>query len=143
MPKDLIAKASATVKAPPAKVWDALVTPSTIKQYMFGTDVTSDFRKGSPITWKGEWQGRTYEDKGVILDTQPPKLLSYTHYSPLMGEPDRPENYHTIRIELSPKGKETMVTLTQDNNANEEARGHSQNNWEMMLASLKKVLEGA
>jgi hypothetical protein len=31
--------------------------------------------------------------------------------------------------------------LTQDNNATEQARAHSEENWSMMLAALKKVLE--
>jgi uncharacterized protein YndB with AHSA1/START domain len=143
MPKDLTATASATVNAPSQKVWDALVTPAIIKKYMFGSTVTSDFRKGSPITFKGEWQGKAYEDKGVILDAQPKRLLAYTHYSPLTGLPDKPENYHTVRIELAPKGDQTSVTLTQDNNANEQERAHSQKNWEMMLESLKTILETA
>jgi uncharacterized protein YndB with AHSA1/START domain len=141
MPKNLIAKATATVRAPVETVWKALVTPETIKKYMFGTTVSSDWKQGSPITFKGEWEGRAYEDKGVILDVQPQRVLSYSHFSPLSGVPDLPENYHTVRVELAPNGDGTVVSLTQDNNANEKERAHSQKNWEMMLASLKKVLE--
>ena len=141
MDNKLIAKASTTIQAPVAKVWDALVTPATIKQYMFGTTVTSEFKKGSPIMWKGEWQGRKYEDKGVILDLQPQRKLAYSHFSPLSGLPEKPENFHNITIELVDKGKQTLVSLSQDNNANEKERDHSQKNWEMMLSGLKKVLE--
>ena len=141
MDNKLIAKASTTIQAPVAKVWDALVTPATIKQYMFGTTVASEFKKGSPITWKGEWQGRKYEDKGVILDLQPQRKLAYSHFSPLSGLPEKPENFHNITIELIDKGKQTLVALSQDNNANEKERDHSQKNWEMMLSGLKKVLE--
>jgi uncharacterized protein YndB with AHSA1/START domain len=39
MDKKLIAKVSATINAPIAKVWDALVTPELIKRYFFGTTV--------------------------------------------------------------------------------------------------------
>ncbi|HJU74045.1 MAG TPA: SRPBCC domain-containing protein [Gemmatimonadaceae bacterium] len=141
MPNDLIAKASTTVNASVDEVWSALTTPSTIKRYMFGTTVTSDWKEGSPITWKGEWEGRAYEDKGVIKQFRPSRLLQYTHYSPLSGVPDKPENYHTVTIELLGRDGSTDVTLTQDNNATEEARAHSQRNWEMMLGSLKKVVE--
>jgi len=141
MDNKLIAKASTTIQAPVAKVWEALVTPATIKQYMFGTTVASEFKKGSPITWKGEWQGRKYEDKGVILDLQPQRKLAYSHFSPLSGLPEKPENFHNITIELVDKGKQTLVSLSQDNNANEKERDHSQKNWEMMLSGLKKVLE--
>ena len=43
------------------------MNPEAIKQYMFGTNVVTDWREGSPITWKGEWQGKSYEDKGVMF----------------------------------------------------------------------------
>jgi uncharacterized protein YndB with AHSA1/START domain len=139
---NFIARASIIIDARPEKVWDALVTPSAIKQYMFGTTVRSDWREGSPITWSGEWQGKPYEDKGVIRQLQPRRALQYTHFSPLAGLPDRPENYHTVTIQLSTEGERTRVSLTQDNNSNEEARSHSEKNWGMMLEGLKKLVEG-
>jgi uncharacterized protein YndB with AHSA1/START domain len=138
---NLVAKASIAIAAPGAKVWDALVTPEAIKQYMFDTNVVSDWKEGSAIVWKGEWKGRSYEDKGVILRFQPGRTLAYTHFSPLMGLPDRPESYHTVTIELSAEGPQTRVTLSQDNNPTDQAREHSEKNWEMMLAALKKHLE--
>lgn len=138
---NLIARSSITIDAPPAKVWQALVTPAAIKQYMFGTNVTSDWKEGSPITWKGEWQGKAYEDKGVIRQFKPNQALQYTHFSPLAGLPDKPENYHTVSIQLSPDGNGTRVSLTQDNNPTEEARSHSEKNWKMMLDGLKKFVE--
>ena len=143
MDRKLIAKASTTIQAPVSKVWDALVDPAMIKQYMFGTTVASDFKKGSPITWKGEWQGKKYEDKGVILDLQPQRKLAYSHFSPLSGLPEKPENFHNVTIELADKGKQTLVSLSQDNNADEKERDHSQKNWEMMLSGLKKLLESS
>ena len=141
MPKDLIARSSLSIAAPAAKVWDALVNPQTIKQYMFGTTVVSDFKEGSPITWKGEWKGKAYEDKGRIQKIEPQRLLKYSHYSPLSGLPDTPENHHSVTIELAAAGTQTRVSLSQDNNANEEARQHSEKNWKMMLEGLKKLLE--
>ena len=138
---NLIARASITIDAPSDTVWRALVTPAAIKQYMFDTNVTSDWKEGSPITWKGEWQGRPYEDKGVIRQFQPERALQYTHFSPLAGLPDRPENYHTVTIMLSAEGGGTRVSLTQDNNPTEEARSHSEKNWGMMLGGLKKFVE--
>ena len=141
MKKNLIAEASTTINAPRAKVWKALVSPDAIKQYMFDANVTSSWKEGSPIVWKGEWQGKAYEDKGVILQHKPERTLQYTHFSPLSGLPDTPDNYHTVTIELSPEGRETRVSLSQDNNATEQAREHSEKNWTTMLAALKKYLE--
>ena len=141
MSLDRIARASLTVDAPRAKVWDALVNPKAIKQYMFGAAVVSDWREGSPIVWKGEWQGKPYEDKGTLLEVEPGRTLRYSHFSPLSGLPDEPGNYHTVTIELSGEGNQTRVALTQDNNPTDEARVHSEKNWGMMLAALQKFLE--
>jgi uncharacterized protein YndB with AHSA1/START domain len=139
--RDLVASASATVEAPVAKVWEALVNPEMIKQYMFGTNVVSDWKEGDSIVWQGEWQGKAYEDKGTILRIEPQRLLQYSHFSPLTGQPDMPENYHTVTIELSGRGGQTKVSLSQDNNATEEDRQHSEQNWQIMLEGLKQLLE--
>ena len=141
MNANLIAKASITINAPSAKVWDALVQPEAIKQYMFGTTVVTDWREGSPVVWKGEWQGKPYEDKGVILQFKPGRTLAYSHFSPLSGVPDTPDNYHTVTIELSAEQNQTRVSLAQDNNASEEERQHSEKNWGMMLSALKEYVE--
>jgi uncharacterized protein YndB with AHSA1/START domain len=141
MDQNLIATASIVVNGSSESVWRALVTPEAIKQYMFGTNAVSDWQEGSPIVWKGEWQGRSYEDKGVILRFRPAKTLQYSHFSPLSGLPDEPQNYHTVTIELSGEGTQTRVTLTQDNNATEPEREHSEMNWQAMLAALKAFVE--
>lgn len=138
----LVAKSAVVIDAPPSRVWRALVSPSDIKRYMFGTQVESDWRVGAPITWEGKWQGKAYKDKGKITALQRERRLQYTHFSPLSGRPDSPENYHTVSIELTPSNGSTRVTLAQDNNPTEEARRHSEKNWDMMLAALKAFVEG-
>ena len=139
--QNLIAYAEIKITASIKNVWEALVNPEIIKKYMFGTTVSSDWKVGSPITWKGEWQGKSYEDKGVILQIKPEKILQYTHYSHLTGLPDVPKNYHQVTIELIPRGNEIEVMLSQDNNVTEEVKKHNEKNWDMMLSSLKKILE--
>jgi uncharacterized protein YndB with AHSA1/START domain len=141
MQTKLIAHASVSIATPVTRVWDALTNPEAIRQYMFGTHVVSEWRKGSTITWTGEWEGTSYEDKGVILRLEPHRALQYTHYSPRSGLPDRPRNYHTVTIELDGAGNMTHVSLTQDNNSDEQAREHSEKNWGAMLVALKRFLE--
>ena len=136
-----VARAAVEVDAPVDEVWEALVTPETIEKYMFGSKVVSDWKEGSPITWKGEWKGKAYEDKGEIVRIEPGRVLEYTHYSPLSGQPDAPESYHRVKIELAEEGGQTRVSLSQDNNATAEAREHSEKNWAAMLDGLKKVVE--
>ncbi len=139
---NLIAKATTTISALRSDIWDALTTPESIKQYMFGTDVTSKFYEGSPIVWRGEWQGKVYEDKGKIMKVDPGRVFQFSHYSPLSGLPDRPDNYHIVTIELIDKGGEVKVVLTQDKNLTEEARQHSEKNWQLVLDALKQLVEG-
>jgi uncharacterized protein YndB with AHSA1/START domain len=143
MGNNLVSKATASIGASKDQVWKALVTPQAIKQYMFGADVQSDWRTGSAITWTGEVKGKQYEDKGVILKIEPEQTLQYSHFSPLAGKPDQPENYHTVTIDLAGSGNNTEVSLSQDNNSNEEARKESEQNWEAMLDGLKKYVEKA
>ena len=92
---------SVTIDAPKADVWDALTRPEKVKQYMHGTEMSTDWKEGSPISWKGEWKGKSYEDKGQVLEVQPQRRLSYTHWSPMGGSEDKPENYHTVTYELT------------------------------------------
>ena len=141
MDKTLVAVATITIRAPTNKVWNALVDPLAIKKYMFGAEVVSDWREGSPIVWKGEWKGKPFEDKGTILEYRPGRMLQYSHFSPLSGQPDKPENYHTVTIDLLPEHDQTRVTLVQDNNDSVEEREESKKNWNRMLAELKKFLE--
>lgn len=141
MNENLVAQADVTIDAPTGEVWQALISPDAIKEYMFGTTVASQWTEGSNITWKGAWQGKQYEDKGIILQLKPGRVLQYSHFSPLAGLPDKPENYHTVTIELTPEGGRTHVALSQDNNSNENAKAHSEKNWQQMLDGLKQYVE--
>lgn len=139
--KDLIAKVQIEVNAPIEKVWNALINPKAIKQYMLGADAVSEWKEGSSIVWRGEWNGKKYEDKGKILKLIPERLIRYTHFSPLTGLPDAPENYHVVTIELASNDVGTSVSLTQTNNPTHETLQHNEQGWKMMLDGLKKYLE--
>jgi uncharacterized protein YndB with AHSA1/START domain len=141
MANKLEAKASVTLNAPTSKVWKALTDPAQIKQYMFGTDTKSDWKQGSPITYTGEWEGKKYEDKGVIKEIIPEKLLHTTYLSSMSGKEDKPENYANVIYSLEPKDGKTVLKISQDNNDTEESKEHSQKNWEMVLDSIKKLVE--
>ena len=141
MSNSLIAKSTTSIEAPRDKVWEALVKADAIKQYMFGAIVESDWSRGSQITWTGEMNGKKYEDKGVILEIEPEQTLQYTHFSPSSGKAEKPENYHTIKIDLSGSGNETEVSLSQDNNSDEKAREESEKTWTAVLGGLKKYVE--
>jgi uncharacterized protein YndB with AHSA1/START domain len=141
MTQSYIAEAEIEVNATPAQVWTALTDPELIAKYFFGTQVQTDWQPGSPIVWKGEYQGNKYEDKGEILEVQPNRLLRFTHFSPMTGQPDEPQNYHTLTYELDDRGGRTRVFLSQGNNASAEEAEHSTANWETVLKGLKETVE--
>jgi uncharacterized protein YndB with AHSA1/START domain len=136
-----LAIAETDIDAAPARVWEVLTDPELLKELWFGAEVKTDWQPGSPITWSGEWEGKPYQDKGEILEVDPGKLLKVTHYSPLTGQPDVPENYHTLTYELDGAGTSTHLKLTQDNNGSEEEAKHSQGMWEMLVSKVKDAAE--
>jgi uncharacterized protein YndB with AHSA1/START domain len=141
MRKKLTAKASISIKADADEVWDALTNPDKIKQYFFGTNAISDWKKGSSLKFTGEWEGKKYEDKGTILDSEPGKLFRYTYWSSMGKLEDKPENYATVTYELVAAGNETILNIMQDNVETEESREHSESNWKWILTELKKFVE--
>lgn len=136
------AEKALVIEASPDRVWAALTEPNLVREWMHGTNLRTDWEVGGPITWSGEWQGRPYEDKGTVLEFDPQRRLSMTHWSPLSGAEDKPENYHTVTYELRPDGETTELTLTQDNNPTQaEAEKMAAENWGPVLEGLKKVAE--
>jgi len=138
----IVATAEITIAASPTEVWTALTDPAQIKEYMFDTTVETDWQPGSVITWSGEYNGQPYQDKGEIVAVEPPRFLELTHYSPMSGAEDVPENYHLLRYTLTPTAEGTHVALAQDNNADDEAAAHARQNWQYMLTGLKQHAEG-
>lgn len=136
-----IATADVDISASPSQVWTALTDPELIQKYFFGAEVATSWEPGTPITWKGEYDGQQYEDKGEVLECVPKERLTHSHFSPLSGAEDRPENYHVVTYELKERGDHTHVHLEQDNNPTEEAAEQSRSNWEMVLKGLKELVE--
>jgi uncharacterized protein YndB with AHSA1/START domain len=139
---DLMTRTSVTIDAAMNDVWKALTTPSTIKRWFLGVDTETDWQPGNSLVHRGEWQGRPYEDKGTILRIEPPTLLVHTHWSPMSGLPDEPENYEEVVWSLSERDGGTQVTIEETNLASEEAKAVSEESWRMILKNLKDLLEG-
>ncbi len=100
---EITAEATVDIDASPSEVWRSLTDPARLKQYYLGAEVETDWQVGSPITFKGEWDGKPYEDKGEILVFEPERKLAYSHFSPTTGKPDAPENYHMVEVMDAPR----------------------------------------
>lgn len=141
MKNDLIAEISVSIDAGTDKVWEALTDPGLIKKYLMGTNVSTDWKEGSPITYEGSYQGKTYKDKGIIKKITPGKVLQTTYWSSMGGKEDKPENYNLVTYKLDQKGDTTRVTLSQDNINSENEKEHVTQNWKTVLGKLKSVVE--
>lgn len=139
---EFIAAAQTDIAASAVRAWAALTEPDEIAAYMWGTRVETTWEIGSPVTWHGEHEGKVYQDKGEVLAYDEPHALSVTHYSPLMGQPDEPKNYHTLVYTLTADGDRTHVRLTQDGCDDEAQAEQFSANWQQMLDSLKAHVEG-
>jgi len=145
MAETFVAHVSMTINASIAKVWDALVNPAAIRQYMPVTEVLSDWREGSPIVWKSDFQGKPFEVKGTILRLEPQRLLEYTHSLPIFrasGATHSPVNNQQVTIELNDDGAQTHLSVTERNNRTQRELAHSEGSWRMVLHGMKALLEG-
>jgi uncharacterized protein YndB with AHSA1/START domain len=140
------AEVSTTIHAAKERVWHALTTPAAVKKYFFGADLETTWKVGSPIAFSGEFKGKAYRDTGTVKSFAPNEELSYTHWSPLSGQPDAPENHHLVTISLRSDGPHTKVTLNQQNQDGKpvepDTQAHFEENWKQVLAGLKKTVEG-
>lgn len=136
-----LATSSVHINAPASRVWEVITDPAAVKEFMFGADVVTDWTVGGAIVWRGEWEGKPYEDKGFIQEVEPGQRLVHTHYSALSGDEDAPENYHTLTWTIEDQGGGTRLTLSQDNNATEDAAQHSKGMWDKLVADVKAIAE--
>lgn len=145
--RETTADVAVFIEESPERVWAALTDLSKVEEYYLGAAVETDWKVGSPITWSGEVHGKSYSDKGKILTVEPEKKLSYSHWSPLAGTPDEPDNYHVIELFLDEADGGTTVRLTQSNQNGEitdddkKARADYEKTWKTMLEGLKRVVE--
>lgn len=137
----LIAEVNTIISAPVAKVWEALTTPELIKEYLFDTNIITDWQTGSPIYWEGEWRGSFFTDKGTILTFVPGQLLRHTYLSSLSGKRDLPENYSIISYELAGDSLHTSITITQNNIDTEAGLEKMNEHWAKILMGLQYLVE--
>ena len=141
MPQDITTETAITIAAPVASVWEALTTPELIERWFFGVHTETDWKEGSSIVHRGEYQGMPYEDKGTIVAIDPPRRLVHTHWSPVSGVPDSEEHYQQVTWTLAEEQGSTVLTVSETNLPSDHAKTTSEQAWTSALAALKDVVE--
>jgi len=115
MSQPLIVTNTIMIDAPAKKVWDALTNPEQTKKYMFGCEALSDWKPGSPLIWKGTFNGvEMIAVKGNIVSIEPPKTLVYTVIDPNNPKiPDLPQNYLIVTCHLTETNGQTKLEVSQ------------------------------
>ena len=149
MESELFVRNSITIDAPAAKVWDVLTNPEQTKKYMFGCETVSDWKPGSPLLWKGDYEGKEMVFvKGDIVDIDPGKYLAYTTIDPNSTIDDISENYLTVTYSLSEDNGQTLLTVKQgdytkvaDGETRYKEASNNGEGWNPILVEIKKIAE--
>jgi Uncharacterized conserved protein len=141
MLQDFVVTKALDIKAPVSKVWNFLTTPEGIKEYLFGTNVTSEWKVGSLIRFTGEYEGKPYEDKGTIEVFDKEKVFEYTYYSSFSGVPDQAENYSLVRMELEPIEEGTRLKVKHSNFPTEAVYQNNEKQWDLVMDTIKDKTE--
>ncbi len=136
------------VATTPEKLWEALISPEFTRQYWAGGTIESDWKVGSPVKLLKADGGLDW--RGEILQSDPPRLLSYTfdpqNFLQSKGISEPPSR---VTFEISGLGPETtskrgvvrlQVTHDSFEPDSEVSRAISQG-WPSILSSLKSLLE--
>jgi uncharacterized protein YndB with AHSA1/START domain len=127
------------IKATPEKIWEALTSPAFTRQYWFGSEVTSDWKVGSPMTHLSN--GKVKVD-GKVLVADRPKLLSYTFHDPEGDASHEPPTRVTFEIEPEAGTETVRLTVTHsDFVANSKLRPSIVQGWPAVLSGLKSLIE--
>ena len=120
------------------KVFKALTSHESTRQYWFGNAVTSDWKVGSPLEFHRE--GKLVVE-GKVLENDPPRRLSYTFRS--MHEPhngrERPSR---VVFDLEQQKNQVKLTVTHDDfEPDSKVFASISNGWPLVLSNLKSFLE--
>jgi len=102
------------IHAPASKVWLALTMPDLVKQWQYGSDLRTTWEPGTPITFRNEWNGQVFEQKGTVLEFKPVSRLKYSLFFPRPDLQDIPEHHFFMTYELTESDGLTSVLFRQE-----------------------------
>lgn len=128
------------IKTPPEKLWQALTDGSATKEYYFGTEVRSDWKKGSPMQYIRP-DGELMID-GSIIEIEPKRRL-VSSFIPLWS-PDLKEkqNISQTTFEIEQAGDSCKLRLIHDEIIPEgDIVDEVFEGWSQILSGLKTLLD--
>lgn len=136
---ELLIRKSIKVNAPVETLWKVLTGPEFIPQYMFGCNAETDWKRGSPLLWRGAADGKLYVH-GHIVSIGAPHSLEYTVFDSNSEMADIPSNYLTMKYTLQERGRDaSTLEITQGDFAKVD---EGERRYKDSLGGDNSVLEG-
>lgn len=129
------------INAPLQKVWDILTKPEHVKQWQYGSELTTDWKPGSDIRFKTEWQGKIFEQWGKVLEVRQNESIKYSLFAPRPGLEDKPENYFEMNYLLTTDNGKTKLEIIQIDNRPGAVQEKPQGEENPILQGLKQLAE--
>ena len=130
-----------TINASREKVWEALTKPEKVKDWQYGSELTTDWNVGNEIRFKSEWEGQIFEQWGTVLEFEPNEKLKYNLFAPRPDLNDKPENYFEMEYKLTEKGNGTELKIIQEDNRPGAKQEPEQGEENPVLKMLKELIE--
>jgi len=129
------------LNAPVEKVWNALTQPELVKQWQYGSDLLTDWKTGSEIRFRNEWEGQIFEQWGTVLEVVPNQKIKYSLFFPRPGLEDKPENYFIMNYVLTEENQKTKLEIIQEDNRPGAVQEEPQGEDNPILQGLKALIE--
>lgn len=131
-----------TIQAPVRKVWLALTQPDLVKQWQYGSDLLTTWQPGTPIVFRNEWNGQTFEQRGTVVEFTPESRVKYSLFFPRPDLQDVPANHFFMIYELNESdGMTTVVFRQEDPRPSPPGEAPEGEQGPDVLAMLKELVE--
>lgn len=127
-----------TLARTPREVWTALLDPVHATRVWFGSTLETDLRPGGFLKWTGEWKGKRFEDRAIVVACEEGVFLEALYFSGFSEYAESAETRMRMVVRLNPQGGGTKVVVEQENFADETSRNHSRGSWNEILDAAGK-----
>lgn len=138
----LISSRSILINASPEKIWETLINPTLISQYLFGANTVTDWKTGNEILFIITVDELEFTDRGRVIQNIPRERLEYSYWSGFCGLEDKPENYATVTYEIKKLvDNQSVFSWTQQGFVDEQSRTNSEISLTDIILQIKTLSE--
>lgn len=132
------------IDAPRERVWEALTNIEHMRRWMaepeIQMDIVTNWIVGDSIVIKG-FHHEAFENRGTVLEFDPPNVLRYSQLSSVSRLANNPENHSIFEFRLTPVNGHTSLTLTLSGFPTESIFRHLDFYWRVTISILEQFVE--